>query len=82
MKNMNNYALEISRSEEFTKIAEELSQYIIKLGLPVTQNDQLIALIIKQINEAERTQFMKGLEFGIKLIKDNGEFLEPIKKDS
>lgn len=75
MENMNDYAVKINRSEEFNKMADILSQYIIGLNLPTDKNDELISLIIRQINIAEHDSFLQGFDKGVKFMKDNSRHL-------
>lgn len=72
MENMNDYAVKINRSEEFKKMADILSQYIIDLKLPSDKNDELIALMVRQVNIAEQDSFLQGFDMGVKLMKDMG----------
>lgn len=65
--NIGDIAIEIPRSEHFEEIAIELSEFIKRLPLSAEDNDGLIELIIKQINEAEHTAFTTGISLGIEI---------------
>lgn len=56
--------IEINRTEEFFRIAQELSDFIHTLPLSVEQNDKLVKLMIDQVQEAERGAFGQGLCMG------------------
>ncbi len=60
--------IRVPRSESFTEIAHELSDFIYGLPLSQPDNDQLIGLIIKQVGEAERTAFLSGFDMGIDIM--------------
>lgn len=59
---MDDFAIEIPRSTEFMTIAHEVGDFIQSLSLDNKQHDELIRLIIKQINEAEKTSFREGIK--------------------
>lgn len=70
MDDMRDYqepAIAIERSDEFIAIAQELGDFIQALPLNTKQNDTLIALIIKQLNEAERSAFAQGVKFAFSI---------------
>lgn len=59
-------AIEIERTEEFHRRAEELSGFIAALPISKQENDALIALIIQQIQASEQGAFKQGFEMGAK----------------
>lgn len=59
---MDDFAIEIPRSAEFMVIAHEVGDFIQSLSLDHKQHDELIRLIIKQVNEAEKTSFREGIK--------------------
>lgn len=64
IKDSQEAAITIERTEEFYSIARELSEFI--KGLPLSQpdNDKLIALIIRQVQAGEQGAFAQGLRIG------------------
>lgn len=68
---MTNHDAEITiqRSHQFKVNAVELGDFIRALPLSTQQNDSLIALITKQVTEAEGTAFRFGFDMGVKLAK-------------
>lgn len=62
--------IKIPRSERFTKIANELSDFINALPLNQPDNDKLIQIVVEQIKEAEHTAFLFGFDMGVKVTKD------------
>jgi hypothetical protein len=60
-------AIEIQRTEDFKATAEKLSNFIKMLPLSQVDNDKLIALIVTQIQQAEKDAFEQGLTLGIKM---------------
>lgn len=62
--------IEIPRSDRFTEIANELSDFINSLPLNQSDNDKLIKIIVEQIKEAEHTAFLFGFDMGVKVTKD------------
>lgn len=71
IKELSNLYMEIPRSENFPFIAKELGEIIKSLNITVKENDKLIDLIIKQVEDAEVFAFKTGIELGIKLSNDN-----------
>lgn len=57
-------AILIERTDEFLQSAQQLSEFI--KGLPLSQpdNDQLIALILRQVQDGERQSFLQGFRMG------------------
>lgn len=53
--------LKIERNKDTKKSAQELSAYIHALNLTAEQNNELIALIIEHVQDAERGAFAAGL---------------------
>lgn len=64
IKDPQDTAIEIERTDEFYSIARELSKFI--KGLPLSQpdNDKLIAIIIKQVQACEQGAFNQGFRMG------------------
>lgn len=59
---MDDLAVEVPRSAEFMVIAHEVGDFIQSLSLEQKANDELIRLIVKQVNEAEKTSFREGIK--------------------
>lgn len=62
--NLANATIEINRTEDFDKVAKELSNYISRLPLSHEQNNNLIELMLKQVNAAEEGSFLHGFKLG------------------
>ena len=56
--------LEIERTEEFYDTAKVVSAYLKALPLSVEQNDNLIALLTKHVNAAEKSGYLYGFKLG------------------
>lgn len=59
--------IEIPRTAGFDDAARRLSNYIKDLPLNKVQNDEVIALIVEQVKEAELGAFQFGLRLGLKV---------------
>lgn len=57
--------IQIERTDEFAATAQRLSDYIRNLPLTVEENNQLVALMVEQVQIAERTAFYQGFELGV-----------------
>ena len=66
------------RSDEFNEVARELSDFIQGLDLDLVSHCKLTALVLTQINVAERDAFKFGFDMAVKLMHDHysGEFEE------
>lgn len=53
------------RTVELMEIIVQISDYIHDLPLSVDQNDRLVALLVKQLGQAEHDAFLQGFEEGI-----------------
>lgn len=62
-------AIQIDRTEQMIAAAHELSDYIAGLLLTTEQNDTLVSLIVKQVQEAERGAFVQGFKWGMEYEK-------------
>lgn len=71
--NLDNIAIEIERTEEFIKIANELGDFIKSLPLSHEENDELIRLMVKQVNVAEMCAFTQGFAMGYEFGGIEGE---------
>lgn len=67
-------AIEIERTTDFYTIAHQLSDELKGLPLSNEENDQLIDLMIKQVQEAECGAFVHGFKMG----KKYGAYLNPV----
>lgn len=65
------HTVSVPRTEKFNEIAKELSDFVATLPLEQSDNDRLIKIIVKQINEAERGAYLAGFDMGIKAMKEN-----------
>lgn len=73
--------IQIERSPDFTTIAHEVSAHMSALPLTNEQNNRLVELVIKQINEAETTAFRQGFDMGVELgryFAENPEDAPPV----
>lgn len=71
--NLDNIAIEIERTEEFIKIANELGDFIKSLPLSHEENDDLIRLMVKQVNVAKTSAFTQGFTMGYEFGGIEGE---------
>lgn len=62
---INEEMVQIKRTEEFTKIAKELGDYINKLDLRNDHHNEIVDLIIKQVKQGEKDAFLQGIDLGI-----------------
>lgn len=58
------------RSDEFELVARRLGKLIDALDLDVDTNNELVNLICKQVNVAERDAFVFGFDMASKLMHD------------
>ena len=58
-------AIRIERTPEFFQSAQQLSDYLKDLPLDRTTNDRLIALMIDQVQQAEKGAFAHGFRLGL-----------------
>ncbi|SFM11591.1 hypothetical protein [Pelosinus propionicus] len=61
--------IETQRSEKFHASTRIISDFICNLSLSVDDNNHLIALLVEQLQEAERTAFLQGFDMGCKTTK-------------
>ena len=54
----------MERTESFYSTARELSDFIAALPISREENDRLIALIIRQVQNGEQGAFAQGLRIG------------------
>lgn len=64
IKDTQKAAIEVERTEEFYRIARELSDFIKGLPISQTDNDKLIAIIIQQVQAGEQGAFNQGFRMG------------------
>lgn len=57
-------AIQIERTPEFTEVAKILSNHIKGLSLTHADNDRLVALMIENVQAAERGAFAQGFSMG------------------
>lgn len=60
-----NEAITIERTPDFFQAARQLSDYVKALPLDQPTNDQLVALMIDQVNQAEKGAFAHGFRMGV-----------------
>jgi len=65
---VNEPAITIERSPEFSIIAHEVGDHIKTLPLTNGQNNALVELLIRQITEAESTAFKQGFSIAINVL--------------
>ena len=59
------------RSDEFEAAARRLGRFINALDLDVDTNNELVNLMCKQVNVAERDAFKFGFDMAVKLMHDH-----------
>ena len=58
-------AIAIERTPDFFQVAQQLSEFIHGLPLDQPTNDRLVALMVDQVQQAERGAFAHGFCMGI-----------------
>lgn len=69
IRNEQEPALAVERTEGFYNTARELSDLIAALPISREENDRLIALIIQQVQDGEQGAFAQGLRIGREFAK-------------
>lgn len=64
IKDSQEAAITIERTDEFYSTARELSDFIAALPISREENDRLIALIIQQVQDGEQGAFYQGFHMG------------------
>lgn len=64
LRNEQEPALAVERTESFYNTARELSDFIAALPIGQEENDRFIALIIRQVQDGEQGAFAQGLRIG------------------
>lgn len=67
--NDTNAAIIINRSEDFQKVAQKLSEFVAGLPLDQPTNDRLVALMVEQVNIAEKDAYLQGVETALNIMK-------------
>ena len=60
----------IEHGPETLEVVKELSDFVANLPLSHADNDKLIHLMTDQLEVAEREQFLRGFDLGVRLTKD------------
>lgn len=82
LRNEQEPALAVERTESFYSTARELSDFIAALPISREENDRLIALIIQQVQGGEQGAFAQGLRIGKEFAGWNkNEKKDPLKSD-
>lgn len=58
-------AIAIERTPDFFQVAQQLSEFIHGLPLDQSTNDRLVALMVNQVQQAERGAFAHGFRMGM-----------------
>lgn len=58
-------AISIERTPDFFQVAQQLSEFIHGLPLDQPTNDRLVALMVDQVQQAERGAFAHGFRLGM-----------------
>lgn len=64
IKDAQENAIEIERTEDFYQIARELDGFIKALPISQADNDKLIEIIIRQVQAGEQGAFNQGFRMG------------------
>ena len=75
-----NIAVSINRTEDFQKIAQQLSEFVAGLPLDQPTNDRLVALMVEQLNIAEKDAYLQGVDIGVKVANGCPRFDGKLKK--
>lgn len=62
--NIDEAAISIERTPDFFQVAQQLSDYIKTLPLDQHSNDRLVALMVEQVQQAEKGAFSQGFRMG------------------
>ena len=65
VQDMEDSAIVIDRTPDFFLSAQQLSEFIHNLPLDQSDNDRLIALMVEQVQQAEKGAFEHGFRFGV-----------------
>ena len=74
VQDMEDSAIVIDRTPDFFLSAQQLSEFIHNLPLDQSDNDRLIALMVEQVQQAEKGAFEHGFRFGVECCRHG---LEP-----
>jgi hypothetical protein len=58
-------AIVIERTPDFFQVAQQLSEFIYGLPLDQPTNDRLVALMVDQVQQAEKGAFAHGFRMGM-----------------
>lgn len=58
-------AIAIERTPDFFQVAKQLSEFIYGLQLDQPTNDRLVALMVDQVQQAEKGAFAHGFRMGM-----------------
>ena len=58
-------AIAIERTPDFFQVAQQLSEFIYGLQLDQPTNDRLVALMVDQVQQAEKGAFAHGFRMGM-----------------
>ena len=72
-ENTQESTITVERTEDFYRVARELSDFIAALPLSQPDNDKLIAIIIQQVQAGEQGAFNQGFRMGIDFRKWEAE---------
>lgn len=64
-QDIENAAIRMERTADFFQVAQQLSDYIKGLPLDPPTNDRLVALMVDQVQQAERGAFLQGFRMGM-----------------
>ena len=76
IKDMQDAAIQLERTENFYNVSRELSDFIEGLPLSQPDNDKLIAIIIQQVQAGEQGAFYQGFRMGCDFYKWHTEHPE------
>ena len=65
VQNIEDSAIVIERTPDFFLSAQQLSEFIHNLPLDQSDNDHLIALMVEQVQQAEKGAFDHGFRLGV-----------------
>lgn len=74
IRDMEDSAIVIDRTPDFFLSAQQLSEFIHNLPLDQSVNDRLIALMVEQVQQAEKGAFDHGFRLGVECYRHG---LEP-----
>lgn len=79
VNNIEEAAIAVERTPDFFQVAEQLSEFICGLRLDQPTNDRLVALMVDQVQQAEKGAFAHGFRMGMEFEQHESNRMLPGK---